>query len=262
MKAVQSALRPRGFPRFMSDRPQNIDHLLEDWPFSTGQILVRQIQGADGRDLLQMRVDMGIIQMEISGRPDGTTFEGSDTYYEYLASLSFAEGEKFQLDEERCVEIDREFYQFYHRRICWLTLKRYAEAAKDAQHTLALMDFSSAYSPDAEWALLHEQYRPFVMFHNIQALALIQLEETDPESAIQLIDQGLKDMEEVFEKHEATEHFESDAFVIKLREMRESVKEHYELGPTLTEQLAEAIAAEQYELAAELRDRIDHRGGK
>ena len=209
-----------------------------------------------------MRVDMGIIQMEIAGRPDGVSFEGSDTYYDYLASLSFAEGEGFQLDDERCTEIDREFYQFYHRRICWLTLKRYPEAAKDAQHTLALMDFSSAYSPDAEWSLLHEQYRPFVMFHKIQALALIELEQSKPEPAIQIIDQGLKELEEVFAKHDASEHFEEDAFVIKLREMRESVKEHYELGLTLTEQLAEAIAAEQYERAAELRDRIDHPGGK
>ncbi len=246
----------------MTKRTQHLDHLLADWPFAAGQILVRQIQGADGRELLQMRVDMGMIQMEIEGRPDGASFEGADTYYDYLASLSFAEGESFQLDEERCNEIDREFYQFYHRRICWLTLKRYAEAAKDAQHTLALMDFSSAYAPDPEWTLLHEQYRPFVMFHKIQALALMQLEESDPEGAIQVIDQGLKDLAVVFEKHDAAEHFEEDAFVLKLREMRDSVKEHYELGPTLTEQLADAIAAEQYEIAAELRDRMDHRGAK
>ncbi len=246
----------------MTDRAQHIDHLLKDWPFSAGQILVRQIQGDDGRELLQMRVDMGIIQMEISGRPDGQQFEGSDNYYDYLASLSFAEGEAFQLDEERCVQIDREFYQFYHRRICWLTLKRYAEAAQDAQHTLSLMDFSAAYAPDPEWTLLHEQYRPFVMFHKIQAHALLQLEETNPEGAIQVIDQGLKDLEAVFEKHDAADHYDEDAFVLKLREMRDSVKEHYELGPTLTEQLADAIAAEQYEIAAQLRDRIDHPGGK
>ena len=124
------------------------------------------------------------------------------------------------------------------------------------------MDFSSAYAPDPEWALLHEQYRPFVMFHKIQALALIRLEESDPQGAIELIDQGLKDLEEVFEKHDASEHYDEDAFVIKLRDMRDSIKEHYELGPTLTEQLAEAIAAEQYELAAELRDRIDHPSGE
>ncbi|MCG8450399.1 MAG: UvrB/UvrC motif-containing protein [Pirellulales bacterium] len=244
----------------MSKRPQSLDHLLTDWSFSPGQILARQIQGADGRDVLQMRIDMGVLQMEVSGRPDGIRPEGFDTYFDYVLSLSFAEGESFQLNQEQCHEIDREFYQFYHRRVCWLTLKKYPEAMRDAQHTLSLMDFSSAYSPDSEWSLVHEQYRPFVMFHNIQASALVKLEESDPTTATDEIDKGLKALAEVFEKYDASEHFDEDAFVIKLREMRSSIIEHYELGPSLAEQLAEAIAAEQYELAAELRDRMDHRG--
>jgi len=246
----------------MSKRPQNLDHLLSDWAFSPGQILVRQIQGEDGRDLLQMRIDMGILQMETNGRPDGVLPEGFDTYYDYLVSLAFAEGESFQLDDARCTQIDREFYQYYHRRICWLTLKKYTEAVEDAQHTLSLMDFSTSYAPDPEWASLHEQYRPFVMFHKIQASALLKLEEDEPQPAAETIDQGLQSLAEIFEKHEASEHFDDDGFVIKLREMRESIVEHYELGPSLTEQLAEAIAAEQYELAAELRDRIGHQGGE
>lgn len=246
----------------MSKRPQHIDYLLTDWPFTAGQLLVRQIQGADGRDVLQMRVDMGIMQMERAGRPDGVKPEGFDSYYDYLVSLAFEEGEAFHLDEDRCNEIDREFYQFYHRRICWLTLKIYPEAVLDAEHTLALMDFSSAHAPDPEWALLHEQYRPFVMFHRIQAKALIELEDTDPQAAVQIIETGLEELNNVFEKHDAAEHFDEDAFVVKLREMRESIVEHYELGPSLAEQLAEAIATEQYELAAELRDRLGHQGGE
>jgi len=47
--------------------------------------------------------------------------------------------------------------------------------------------------------------------------------------------------------------------VRRLEEMRESVRERYEVGRTLDEQLAEAIRAEDYELAARLRDEIrDH----
>ncbi|NOY42603.1 MAG: DNA helicase UvrBC [Planctomycetes bacterium] len=246
----------------MSDSPQHFDHLLVNWPFTMGQVLVRQAQGADGRDVLQVRVDLGILQLERTGRPDGVKPEGFDTYYDYLTSLAFDEGDTFELDEERCNEVDREFYQFYHRRICWLTLKMYPEAVKDAQHTLKLMDFSSAYTPDPEWALLHEQYRPFVMFHKIQAAALTELEKTDPQAAAGAIDKGLQELAEVFEKHNASEHYDDDVFVAKLREMRSSILEHYEVEPSLAEQLAEAIAAEQYELAAELRDRLDHRGGE
>ena len=244
----------------MSKQPHNLDKILSNWPFEPEQIQVRQIQGADGRELLQMRVDMGVLQMEVSGRPDGLLPEGFESYYDLLVALALEEGESFELDEERCTQIDREFYQFYHRRICWLTLKRYSEAISDANHTLALMDFSTAYAPEHEWALMHEQYRPFVMFHKIQASALVELESNDPEPAVKTIDKGLQDLKEVFEKHDASDYFDEDSFVVKLHEMRAAVIEHYELGPSLAEQLAEAIAAEQYELAAELRDRIAHRG--
>ena len=134
---------------------------------------------------------------------------------------------------------------------------------KDAQHTLSLMDFSLAYAPNSDWAQLHEQYRPFVMFHKIQAAALIELEQSDPSAATAEIDKGLQDLVGVFEKYDASEYFDKDTFVIKLREMRDSIIEQYELGPSLAEQLASSIEAEQYELAAELRDRMDDRhGGK
>jgi len=246
----------------MSEGAPQLDHLLVDWRYSPGQILVRQVQGADGRDVIQMRVDLGVLQLECTGRPDGVKPEGFETYYDYLVSLSINEGRSYQLDEENCHEVDREFYQFYHRRICWLQLKRYPEVVKDAQHSLELMDFSSAHSPDPEWSLLHEQYRPFVMFHMIQAKALIALADNNPELALKDIDSGLQDLAKVFEKHEASEYFEEDAFVKKLGEMRASITDHHELGPTLSEQLVEAIAAEQYELAAELRDRLDLRGGE
>jgi protein-arginine kinase activator protein McsA len=40
--------------------------------------------------------------------------------------------------------------------------------------------------------------------------------------------------------------------------MRESVRQRYEVGRTLDEQLAEAIRAENYELAATIRDKMLH----
>jgi hypothetical protein len=138
-----------------------------------------------------------------------------------------------------------------------LTLNRYAEAIADAEHTLSLMDFSAAYAPDAQWAMMHEQYRPFVMFHRIQALALVELEKSNPRSAVEAVDAGLAALRKLFESQSSLEEYEEDTFVEKLREMRDSIAKHYEIGPSLAEQLAQAIAAEQYELAAKLRDRMD-----
>ena len=246
----------------MAENTPNFDIILNDWPFQPGQVQVRRIEAPGGREVLQMRVDMGLLQMETVGRPDGQRPHGFDTYYDYLVAQADEEGEEFQLDDERCTEVDREFYQYYHRRICWLTLRDYSSAIKDATHTLALMEFTSTNAPNPEWSLVHEQYRPFVLFHKIQASALEQLEANEPKTAVGAIDQGLTELQRIFETHEAEDFFEEDGFVIKLQEMRTAIVEQYELGPSLTEQLADAIAQEQYELAAKLRDRIagDHGG--
>ena len=45
----------------------------------------------------------------------------------------------------------------------------------------------------------------------------------------------------------------------RLRELQGSLREHYKVGRTLDEQLADAVASEQYELAARLRDEISKR---
>jgi hypothetical protein len=242
-------------------RELNLDSTLRNWAFEAGRPVVRKATGSDGRDLLQMRVDMGVLQLETTGRPDGEKPHGFATYYDYLVSAAFQEGTEFALGEERQQEVDREFYQFYHRRICWLTLNEYEKAATDAEHSLRLMDFSSANAGDREWALMHEQYRPFVMFHQVQATALTKLQSDQPESAVQVIDAGLESLSALFMQHGAEEHFDEDVFVMKLREMQASIKSYFHLGPTLAEQLAEAVAAEQYELAAKLRDRLSRRSG-
>jgi len=56
---------------------------LQDWPFEPGQINVRLIQGDDGLSKVQMRVDLGILQMETEGRPDGSRPMGFDTLLDY-----------------------------------------------------------------------------------------------------------------------------------------------------------------------------------
>ena len=240
-------------------KPSHIDRILRDWPYEPGDVRVRKVRGADGRELLQMRIDLGLLQLEVEGRPDGYQPEGFPTYYDYLVSLAFHEGEEFDLDEERCSEVDREFVQFYHRRICWLALRQFHPAVKDADHTLGLMDFSSAHAPDPDWALSHEQYRPFVLFHRTQAAALAAVEEGDGEQAVTEIDAGLERLRELFDDLDEEEDFDEDELAQRLIELKESLREHFKIGPTLDERLAQAVASEQYELAAKLRDEIDRR---
>lgn len=236
----------------------HIDEVLRGWPYDPAALSVRIVNGDDGRDVLQMRIDMGILQLEMQGRPDGTKPNGFDTYFEYVVDQS-KKRDEFELTEDECNEIDREFVQFYHRRICWLRIQNYRKAVADADHTLALMDFCKDFSPDDQWTVTHEQYRPFVMFHRTQALALAELEEKHAEAAVEAITDGLDKIREVFVEYEAEEQFDEDELVQRLHELREALRKEYEVGKTLNEQLRDAVAAEQYELAAQLRDELAKR---
>ena len=206
-----------------------------------------------------MRIEMGILQLETSGRPDGERPGGADSYYDYLIGRVIEEGEDYALSDEECAQTDREFIQFYHRRICWLSLRKYRQAVEDADHTLGLMDFCRKHSSDEPWTISHEQYRPFVLFHRTQATSLAELEAAGPEAAIQALNEGLEQLNAVFFQHDAEEGFEQDELVSRLRKLRESLRDEFDVGRTLQEQLADAIAAEQYELAAQLRDELKQR---
>lgn len=242
-------------------RNQDIDALLRDWPYQPGVISARLVRTRDGREVIQMRVEMGVMQMETRGRPDGDRPGGMTTYLEILNQKSLFDAD-YAMSEDECGELDREFVQFYHRRVCWLALREFDRAVHDADHTLEMMDFVARHSPDEEWTLSHEQYRPFVLFHRTQASALAELERSGPEKAIEEITQGVDRIHEVFNDVGAEELFETDELVNQLVELREWVRDHYQIGRTLAEQLAEAVAQEKYELAAKLRDEIARREGR
>lgn len=240
-------------------RRKDIDPMLKEWPYEPGEVSARLVRASDGREVLQMRVEMGVLQLEVNDRPDGQRPHGAATYFDYLQGVAKRVGDDFELDQEQCAAADREFLQYYHRRICWLALREFSRAARDADHSLAFMDFVKAHSPDEEWTLSHEQYRPFVLFHRTQAAALAKLEESGPEAAVRELTEGLEHFREIFVEYEAEDQFDEDELVQRLVELKQTLREQYHVQPTLAERLAEAVAKEEYELAAKLRDEMSRR---
>jgi hypothetical protein len=60
----------------------DLHETLSAWPYDAEQISVRKIVGLDGAVRIQMRVELGVLQMEVSGRPDGTRPHGSASVLE------------------------------------------------------------------------------------------------------------------------------------------------------------------------------------
>jgi hypothetical protein len=241
---------------------QDIDAALQGWDFKAGVIQARLVQAADGRQVIQLRVDLGLLQIETSGRPDGARPHGHASYFDYLrqqARVAEAAGQAFVLSEEQCLEADREFVQFYHRRLCWLALRNYERAIADADHTLAFMDFVRDHSPAEEYTQAHEQYRGFVLFHRTQAATALAVEQNNPEAAIDAIHDGLKGLRAFFAAYDVEERMEEDGMVQQLREMEQSLRQTHGIEETLREQLDRAVANEDYETAARLRDALRRR---
>ncbi|MBW8885589.1 MAG: UvrB/UvrC motif-containing protein, partial [Planctomycetia bacterium] len=95
-----------------------------------------------------------------------------------------------------------------------------------------------------------------------QAAALSALGDKGAEAAVEEITKGLDRMKQVFVDYEAEEEFDEDELVQRLVELRESLRQHFRVGRTLQEQLADAIANEKYELAAEIRDELNRRDSR
>jgi hypothetical protein len=237
----------------------DIDAALRDWEYQPGTVQARLVEAADGRQVIQLRLDLGILQLETSGRPDGTRPHGQPTYFHYLQREARPHGD-FALSEEQAEEADREFVQFYHRRLCWLALKEYARAVADADHTLAFMDFVRAHAPSDEYVQAHEQYRGFVLFHRTQAAARLAVEHENPESAVDEVRAGLERLRAFFAGFQAEEQMEEDGMVQRLRELERSLREEHHIETTLRERLDQAVAREDYETAARLRDALRQRG--
>lgn len=238
---------------------QDIDTALQGWEFKPGVVQARLVAASDGRQVIQMRVDLGVLQIETSGRPDGMRPHGSDTYFEYLrqqSSMSAAAGQPFTLGEEQCQEADREFLQFYHRRLCWLALRNYVRAMADADHTLGFMDFIGAHSPSEEYTKDHEQYRGFVLFQRTQAAAALAVEQHNPEAAIDAINEGLERLRAFFTAHGREDLIDHDVLLDHLRQLGQSLRQSHGIEATLREQLDRAVANEEYETAARIRDEL------
>jgi len=242
---------------------RDIDDALQGWPFDSNAdgVIAREVRARDGRNVLQIRIELGLLQLEVEGRPDGVRPHSFATYLDYLRhrSTTRISGGKgpWTMSAEHCAEADREFAQFYHRRVAWLTLQRYDKALQDADHSLALMDFVRKFASDTDYIASHERYRGLVLFHRTQAAAALALERRKPEEAIDAVREGMDRLVD----HQAAVATESDdtpndALIEQLRILEREIRKNFAVEKTLREQLDEAVADEDYELAARLRDQI------
>jgi hypothetical protein len=107
---------------------RDISEILRSWEYQPDAFLVRELVGDDGKGRIQIRINLGILQMEVEGRPDGKNPHNALSLLEYYKSLihefeeSYGTAEKFTLNQKDMKDLDDELMQYYHRRICFFAL--------------------------------------------------------------------------------------------------------------------------------------------
>jgi regulator of replication initiation timing len=247
---------------------RDVDEALHGWPYEpdSGEVIAREVRARDGRTVLQIRVELGVLQLEVGSRPDGTRPHGFASYLDYLRYSAASRGQvpggkapPWTMSEDQCAEADREFVQFSHRRNAWLALQKYDKALLDADHTLALMDFVRRHAQDEEYIASHERFRGLVLFHRTQAATALALERRRPEEAIDVVRDGIERLRAHQQEWVAeNEQIDSpdESLIERLQNLVRDIRKNFAVEKTLREQLDEAVAREDYERAARLRDQI------
>ncbi len=169
---------------------RDIAPILDGWPYHNGQLNVRKIRGLDGRTKIQMRLDLGVLQMEADGRPDGRQPYGRDSllthHIERIRSHKTRNGTElgYELSEDECRELRHEAAMYYQRYLALFALEDFEGVERDTQRNLQVLDLCRKFAGEEGDRYMLEQYRPYILMMNARAKALRALETGAPRSAL------------------------------------------------------------------------------
>jgi hypothetical protein len=239
----------------------DIGKILKSWRYLSNDINVRIIMGQDGKEKLQMRLDLGLLQMELDGRPDGRRPHRCETYFKYYMQKASRQknddSTNFQLTPVDCWLLQQEASQFYHRYLALMRLRDFDRVIRDTMRNLHVFDFVAKHSQDDEIIWSFEQYRPYVIAMNTRAYASQCMDVNDYDNALEYLQQGMKQLKRFYKKH--GKKFGDDRIELELlEEWAHEIKQKKPVSERerLNRALARAVRMEEYERAAHLRDKL------
>lgn len=245
---------------------KDIHPILDGWSYTPNRITARKIVGRDSTIKIQMRVELGVLQMEPVGRPDGHRPEGCESYLDYheqrLEKYKDRNGTNlgFFLAPDECRALREEAALYYQRYLALFVLEDFDGVARDTDRNLRVLDLCKAYAMEERDRLMLEQFRPYLVMMNTRAFVQQALADNKTDLAKTRIDASLARIHAFFEEVGPQDGFERSHEAQILRQLREKIVKLLPADPKdkLRRELDKALRAERYEDAAALRDKIEH----
>jgi len=235
---------------------------LQSWPYDPDDD-ARLAEGEDGRSILQVRTPLGLEQYELDGRPDGAqphATESSLVYYQQQLEQARTAGREadFELDPRECNELFNEGTLYYFRYVRLFQLKDWTRTLRDTSRNLALFDMVHRFAQREEDQEFLEKWRPYVIRVNASAAIMLELDRHAYDEASRLANQAIEQLEALDSLDDDTFRFELERSLTALRELDSQIQKNRPLSDIeqLERQLRRAVERQEFERAAQLRDRI------
>jgi hypothetical protein len=240
----------------------DIRRLLENWAYDPDED-ARLVQGDDGREILQVRTPLGIEQYEMEGRPDGQRPHGLESALDFFsrrleAAKAAGRESEFELSPQECGELFSEGTLFYFRYVRLFQLKDWERTLRDTSRNLKVFDLVHQFAQREEDQLFLEKWRPYIIRVNATAAVMLELERTSYNRALELANEAVEQLEALEEMDDETFKFERERSLTAIRELAAQIQKNRPLSELeqLEHQLKRAIDRQEFERAAQLRDRI------
>ena len=243
----------------------DIGHLLDQWEYQPGQVSVRKFKGKDGVERIQLRVDLGLLQMNAEGRPDGKRPFGHVSLLEHYQSrlerhraAHDGRDDDFTLKAEDCAKLQQEAIQYHHRYICLFQLEDFAAVIRDAERNIEVFDLVEDYaeSDDLSWSL--QQFRPQLLMMLIRAKGALALKAGEHHDAVDAIESGIEELRDFYRRFSRQDLLDQSGEIHSLEAWLQDVKSKRPLSERerLLHALDDAVRREDYEKAAQVRDKL------
>ena len=244
----------------MKQETHDLSPFLSAWIYDESRT-VRRVR-ISGREVLQVRLPLGLEQYEFDGRPDGLrpmTRESWFHHYRQRARALSREGKELHLEPEDVARLHKEGLLYYYRYLLFFQIQEYRLSARDTLRNLKLLDFVALHaSPRDAVELL--QYRPYILRMHVMSRALLRIQSSnDVRGAVRLLRQGLRRIEAMKTPERG------DILSIERKRSLESLRDLIDQlslqlpvprRVVLKEEMDRAVREENYEKAAVLRDQI------
>ena len=187
----------------------DISDVLEEWDYTPGRVVVRKFRGKDGLDKIQLRVDLGLLQMNARGRPDGKRPFGQESllehYQEQLATVLHKDAnddKSFYLTADDCGKLQQEAIQYHHRYICLFQLEDFEAVIQDAERNLKAFDFVQRYAEKKDLAWSLQQFRPQLLMMRVRARCAVALKDSHFDQVVRLVADGLEEIRRFYREQD------------------------------------------------------------